>query len=520
MRRRLGLGLTGLATIAALVIPPWLAWREAQRQAWAAEAEHALAVARDVLHRTDEAALQIIKGNRTLARSGLKPCSPASLALMRRIALGSSYIHAIGWVENGVLVCSSMGPFPIPLGSDVVHTNSGALLYPNVPLPGAAQGALLAVEGGGYATIIHRDTPVDASGAAAGVARGVLHLSSRRAVVAHGRLDPAWVGRLGAASTTTFADGDMLVAIVRSRLDTIAAVAAVPLTGVAQRAHAIALRLVPAGLVSGLVAATAIGLLLRRRMSLGMSLAAALRRGEFFLLYQPIVDLQTGRWVGAEALLRWRRANGELVGPDVFIPAAEQSGQIVKLTEHVIDVVGRDAGAFLRAHPDFHVAINLSAADVQSPAIVDRLAAMLASCGARPSNLIVEITERGFLHLEAAREVIRLLRAQGIGVAIDDFGTGYSSLSYLESLDLDYLKIDRAFIEAIGTDAPTSGVVGLIIEMARSMQLAMIAEGIENPAQAAYLRERGVEFAQGWLFGKPMPFADIAHGADGLRHAA
>lgn len=520
MRRRLGLGLTGLATIAVLIVPPWLGWREAQRQAWAAEAEQAMAIARDVLHRTDEAAVQIMNGNRTLARSGLVPCSPDSLAMMRRIALGASYIHAIGWVEHGVLVCSSMGPFPIPLGSDVLHTASGAVLYPNVPLPGTAQGALFAAERDGYATIIHRDMPVDASGAAADVALGVLHLQTRRVAVSRGRIDPAWATRLGTARSITFADRGRLVAIVRSKLDTIAAVAAVPLAGVARRAHAIALRLVPAGLLFGVVAATALGLLLRRRMSLEMSLAAALRRGEFFLLYQPIVDLQTGEWVGAEALLRWRRPGGEMVGPDVFIPAAERSGQIVRLTQYVIDIVGRDAGAFLREHPAFHVAINLSAADVQSPAIVDRLTAMLAACGARPSNLIVEITERGFLHLESAREVIRLLRAHGIGVAIDDFGTGYSSLSYLESLDLDYLKIDRSFIEAIGTDAPTSGVVGLIIDMARSMRLSMIAEGIENAAQAAYLRERGVEFAQGWLFGKPMPFSDIARRADGYRQAA
>jgi sensor c-di-GMP phosphodiesterase-like protein len=520
MRRRIELGLTALAVVTALIVPPWLAWREAQREAWMAESDQAMTVARDVLHRTDEAAVQIIRGNRALARAGLAPCSPASLELMRRIALGSSYIHVIGRVQDGVLVCSSMGTVPIPLGSIRVRTGSGAVLYPNVPVPGSSRGTLFAVEAQGYATIIHRDIPVDSSSASADLALGVLHLESRSIAVSRGKLDPSWVGRLGSARTATFADGAMLVAIVRSKLDTIAAVAAVPLAHVDRRAHAIAMRLVPAGLASGLLAAAALGLLLRRRMSLEMSIAAGVRRGEFYLAYQPIVNLQTGAWVGAEALLRWRRADGELVGPDVFIPAAERSGQIVKLTEHVIALVGRDAGAFLRDHPAFHVAINLSAADVQSPVIVDRLTAMLAAYGARPSNLIVEITERGFLHLDAAREVIRLLRANRIGVAIDDFGTGYSSLSYLESLDLDYLKIDRSFIEAIGTDAPTSGVVGLIIEMARAMRLSMIAEGIENPVQAAYLRERGVEFAQGWLFGKPVPFTEIARHAGQYRRAA
>jgi sensor c-di-GMP phosphodiesterase-like protein len=254
------------------------------------------------------------------------------------------------------------------------------------------------------------------------------------------------------------------------------------------------------------------GLLLlawRSQMSIDTALRQGLRRDEFYLLYQPIVDLASGAMVGAEALLRWRRPTGEEVSPDLFIPVAERSGLIHELTDRVMHLVARDTAGYLARHPHFHIAINLSAGDMQSTAIVGKLERLIEHCGAQPSNFILEITERSFLDLDAARPVLQELRARAIEVAIDDFGTGYSSLSYLESLDIDYLKIDRSFIEAIGTGAPTSQVVGHIIEMARTMRLRMIAEGIESVAQAEFLRSRHVQFAQGWSFGKPMPFADV-----------
>ncbi len=138
----------------------------------------------------------------------------------------------------------------------------------------------------------------------------------------------------------------------------------------------------------------------------------------------------------------------------------------------------------------------------------------LARTGARSSNLFIEITERGFLDIESARTVITALRLRGIQVGIDDFGTGYSSLSYLETLDLDFLKIDRSFVEAIGTKAPTSQVVGHIIAMARTMGLRMVAEGVERDAQTDFLLGHQVENAQGWAFGKPMRFDEVMRGLE------
>jgi sensor c-di-GMP phosphodiesterase-like protein len=497
-----------LAAAAALAAPPLLAWREAEREARGTEADLALGYARAVLHRADAAGSEAAAAIQALARSGLAPCSAGSEALMRRIHLTSPYIQALGHVRNDALFCSSLGKAALPLGRDSFRAESGYTFYSNVPVDGRP-GPLVGVAKDGYAALIHRDLPLDIWTAVPGVSLAILHPDRRRPTIVRGHVDPGWLGRLDGRATLTFVDREVMVAIVHSPRYLYSALAAIPVADLRARTRAAALRLVPAGLVVGFTAAAAILLLARRRMSMAASLRAALRRKEFFLVYQPLVDLDSGAWVGVEALLRWRRATGELVGPDLFIPIAEQTGLISRLTECVLELAEAEAGRFLAAHPGFHIGINLSPADLRSPAVLRHVDRLLAASGAGGSNLMIEITERGFIDLESARSVIGELRSRGIGVAIDDFGTGYSSLSYLETLDLDYLKIDRSFIEAIGTGAPTSQVVGHIIAMARALDLAMIAEGVESEAQRAFLRANGVQYAQGWLFGKPMPFADV-----------
>jgi sensor c-di-GMP phosphodiesterase-like protein len=516
MRRRFTYGFTLLLALAALCLLPWLALREARRQAFDADAALTLDYARDVLHRTDETGRQALAAMEILVRSGLPPCSDGARALMREIDLTSTYLQAVGYMRNGALVCSSMTGPPVPLGPLSFRGSNGVGFYLDVPVTTTHGHPLLAIEKDGYAVLVHRDLPLDIWTSAPGLTLANMHLDQRRTSIQHGYIDQGWLDRLGDRATVTFSDGRYVVSMARSTHFRTAAIAAIPIAHLQQRSREIASRLFPAGLFAGLAAAAAVLLLARRQMSLVAALRTGLRRGQFFLEYQPLIELHSGACVGAEALLRWRDGAGELVSPELFIPAAEANGIVDRLTERVIELLSADAGHFLASHPGFHVAINLSPADLQSTAIVGLLDRFLKRTGALPSNLIVEITERGFLHLDSARGVIEALHARGIEVAIDDFGTGYSSLSYLESLDLDFLKIDRSFIESIGTGAPTSQVVSHIIGMAHTLDLRMIAEGVENHEQAAFLSMHGVGYAQGWLFGRPGTFEHAA----GLHRAA
>jgi diguanylate cyclase (GGDEF)-like protein len=242
-------------------------------------------------------------------------------------------------------------------------------------------------------------------------------------------------------------------------------------------------------------------------------LRAALAAEQFTVYYQPIVTLGTGGFDAVEALVRWFPAPGELIGPDRFIPAAEDSGLIVALGEWVLRQACRDAAGWHRQHGTA-VAVNVSPRQLMEPDYAVTVSRALRDSGLPPTALILEITE-GML-VGAANQDDRTighlsaLRRQGVRVAVDDFGTGYSSLAYLRDLPIDILKIDRSFLpsgEPGAADRQLS-FVRTIVDLAHNLQLAAVAEGVETPAQVALLRELGCDKAQGYHFGRPSGAAE------------
>ncbi|WP_043306861.1 bifunctional diguanylate cyclase/phosphodiesterase [Pseudomonas sp. ML96] len=245
----------------------------------------------------------------------------------------------------------------------------------------------------------------------------------------------------------------------------------------------------------------------RASLELEQDLRRALLCREFELHYQPVIDLQSARLLAVEALLRWRHPEQGLLGPDRFIPLAEQSGLIVELGAWVLDEACRQASLWQAAGlPRFAVAVNLSAVQFRRGEPEALVREALRRYALPPSCLELELTESTLLedcrHLES-------LKALGVRLAIDDFGTGYSSLSYLQRFQVDKLKIDQSFVRDLAGNPQNQAIVAAIVQMARALGLHTVAEGIEDDATCRRLIELGCDQGQGYWFARPMPAADL-----------
>ena len=513
MERKTVTVITVVAALIAIALPILMAVYLANNQALDAESAHALSYARDVLHRNESIGDQVVSGFNQLDNAHAKdPCSEENVQLMRQVSLTSVRVHAFGYVSGDRLICSSVASFgqAVDLGPVDYSTPNPASIRLNVEFPFASGTKFVVIERRGYAAIVNKDLLVDWKTTEQDVDIAAISTISPQSISSRGTIRPQWFSVNPNLQETTFSDGEFVVAVARSSKYRIGTVVALPIAHVTAKTKSLVMVLAPVGAVAGLLLAFAIVYLGRVQLGLPAAIKTALRRNEFYLVYQPIVELTTGKWVGAEALIRWKRPSGEIVGPDLFIPAAEQAGLIQRITERVLELVAHDAAGMFHRHPHFQISINLSPADLHSSRTIELLQQLARKLKAGPDNLIVEATERGLVKADEGKTVIRAIRTAGIRVAIDDFGTGYSSLSYLESFQLDFLKIDRSFVESVGTGAATSRVAEHIIEMSKALKLELVAEGVETEAQAQYLRDHSVPLAQGYLFAKPMPFSEIS----------
>ncbi|MBA4143250.1 MAG: EAL domain-containing protein [Nitrosospira sp.] len=246
------------------------------------------------------------------------------------------------------------------------------------------------------------------------------------------------------------------------------------------------------------------------RLNLERDLRGAVEREEVFVVYQPQIELATGRVIGAEALMRWRNPKRGLVSPASFIPLAEDTGLILSLGEHILRESCLQARQWRDSGAKVIVAVNVSAVQFRQKNFTGVVLGVLADTGLPPKCLELEVTESVVMQgVESVVHKMRILDNHGIKVAIDDFGTGYSSLSYLRQFPVDRLKIDQSFIRDLPDNTDATAIVCAIVGMGRSLGLRVIAEGVETEAQANFLQSIGCEEGQGYLYAKPMEANDF-----------
>ncbi len=245
------------------------------------------------------------------------------------------------------------------------------------------------------------------------------------------------------------------------------------------------------------------------RLRLENDLRRALERDEFAVHYQPEVSLESGEVIGAEALVRWKHPARGLVYPEEFVPLAEETGLIVPIGWRVLREACRQARRWQdqRASASLpKMSVNLSARQLTHPGLVEDVAGVLRASRLEARDLILEVTESGLMgDVETSVAILRRLKDLGVRIAVDDFGKGYSSLYYLKCLPIDILKADRSFVGGLGTDGKDEGIVRVVIELAHTLGLEVVAEGVESGEQLEHLREVGCDLAQGFYFWRPVP---------------
>jgi diguanylate cyclase (GGDEF)-like protein/PAS domain S-box-containing protein len=255
-----------------------------------------------------------------------------------------------------------------------------------------------------------------------------------------------------------------------------------------------------------------------RRVATTSSLHRALEREEFTVEYQPIVDLATGAMVSAEALLRWEDPERGLVPPQEFISLAEDTGLIVPIGAWVLNQACDQLARWQRIEPSMTVAVNLSVRQLLDPAIAARVSAVLHQSGAQAKGLCLELTESVFMEdVDFFGKALARLKRLGVRLTIDDFGTGYSSLSYLKRFPVDAVKVDRAFVDGLGTDPHDSALVAAIVAMAAALDLEVTAEGVETQSQLAHLKRLGCQRVQGFHLARPASADDVTELVAGSR---
>lgn len=469
--------------------------RQAQEEV-ATSAKRAIALA-------ESRVSQVITALDALAAQGVDGCRPSDLEAMRRMVFRTTPIKAIEIVGPGAqTLCSHLD---LPLGE--------RSLLSSEDLPGSDGYFfdMIRLAGGEHMVRLRRRAAYGHNAIAALVptilflpqvsTRGRPFSAYARIVTRGGHT----IGEVGRPATA--GDADLLSAGAISdkfgfRTQVVAPRGPIP----ADKADLKWLGLIVSG---GILAVFGVVLAVVNRRSTGnpvTDIERALQAGEFVPYYQPVVDIRSGQLRGAEVLVRWKKPDGTLVLPGAFIPLAESSGLIREMTRDLMRRVCVEAGEALGSRPAMKISFNFAGKLFADESIVKDVRKIFSSSHIKLSQVVLEVTERDPIeNFTAARQIIAALQGLGVRIAIDDVGTGHSGLSYMLKLGVDIIKIDKMFVDAIGTDRNSTTIVETLIDLAHNMRMDVVAEGVETFEQVVHLRELGVRSAQGYVFAPPLP---------------
>lgn len=452
-----------------------------------------------LLRRAELVAAGAADAIRLIARTPVEVCSPAHIEAMLRVAVNNRFIDGLGYVSQGRLRCTGWGPVhqDIAVPAPDFFTRDGLGVVASMRPRVSATDPRVVIYLDKYDALINPERFIDIF--SDNVTQLAVAGETGTVLATQNRPDPGLLNAL-LANPHTGQNDNYVYSAVAEKGWIIASMR--PKSTISARRNEIFF--LPLALLVAAAIVGAVVFLAHRRLSPEGELSAAIRARRMFVVYQPVIELATGVCVGAEALVRWRRDDGLVVSPNVFIPIAEANGMTGAITRRVIEEVIADLRPMLAAEPLFHVGINLSAEDISSGKILDFLQRALKGTGIMPKQIWLEMTERGFVAVDKARDTMDRARRPGHPIAIDDFGTGYSALQYLQTLPLDALKIDKSFVDTVGYETAFSPVTPHIIQMAATLGLHCVAEGIETKEQCDYLAARGVEYGQGWFFSEPV----------------
>lgn len=493
-------GVLILAIILPVALSIWLATQQAKEQFYSELDNFSVRVLARVQQVADQAREALKEADAHTATT----CSPEHLLTMRRIAYTHRYIQEVLWLREGIPQCSSLeehqvsATFPTPdhLTADGYRTWLTSVSDLGLKHKMTAMGSehhVVMIDPVSFIDVIplgHEEIHT----LLFGTKRDQIIISSKPLNA------DVWekIKHQNAETLTLNSTVYRLHRIPELGLAIVTWSSTLPLQN---KLHQQLMLWLPIGLFTSLLASFLLLRLLRRLRSPRNGMLDALNSHAIQVYYQPIISLQSGKIVGAEALARWKQPDGSFLSPDIFIPLAEQTGLITRLTEDIVRKIFADLGNWLRQRPEIHISINLSVDDLRSPKLPLLLQEQLQLWGISAQQIILEITERGFVDPQTTLPVIAGYRQAGHRISIDDFGTGYSSLSYLQKLDVDTLKIDKSFVDTLEYELLTPH----IIEMAKALNLATVAEGVETESQRDWLRMHGVQYAQGWLYSKALP---------------